>query len=825
MEGFQEGDARQDILALKLRSITHGILTVVFGLLPLIFVPLPTAALEYTKVLVVIFALAIAFIFFSLSVLRSGTVTGSFPLVFLSFFAIVAIAGLSAVFSGDLLDGLIGDTLSIHSAGFLLLLAFVILVWTLVGVGKEWIIRLFMLLIGSTLVLVAYHLSRLFLGADFLSFGVFGNAVSSPIGGWNDLALFLGLTVLLALVTFEQLPLTKVSRIVFSVVVGVALLMLAVINFFMVWLVLGIVSLVLIVYSLGKDRFTDKTLFAKKNRSLLALIVPTAVCIVAFLFVLGGSLFGGMVNRATGISYIEVRPSFGATVDLVRGVYAENAFLGIGTNRFADAWRQHKDRSINETIFWNTDFEAGNGYIPSFLVTNGVLGGLAWIAFLALLLFTGARILLRSPENDRVWYFVATASFVGAVFIWGMSLVYVPGATILLLGALFTGLLLVAGNELNPNKVRTISLAINRRSGFILTLVVMAVIMGSVAVMYGAGRHYASVFTFLKSVEAAQPGVAVETIEGLVASADQLAQNDLYARRIAEYQGALISVPEPTDLDRQQFQTAIGNGVAAARLATVRDATDPKNWATLGALYSVLVATLPATETDQLYELGKQALEEARRLDPSNPSRYLALAELEVRKGNVDEALNRTREAISYKSNYSDGLFFLSQLHVAKGEVDNAIASTEAIVALEPNNPTRYYQLGVLYAAKGDHTNAVAAFTRAVELDQNFANARYFLALSQSALGRSDDAEAQLERVLELNPGNALVTALLEELRTTGRISLNETTTTESQPVENSDGVSQTLDDVTTTEEPNTPLVSPVNTPGETAEENNSVAQ
>jgi hypothetical protein len=105
MEGFQEGDARQDILALKLRSITHGILTVVFGLLPLIFVPLPTAALEYTKVLVVIFALAIAFIFFSLSVLRSGTVTGSFPLVFLSFFAIVAIAGLSAVFSGDLLDG------------------------------------------------------------------------------------------------------------------------------------------------------------------------------------------------------------------------------------------------------------------------------------------------------------------------------------------------------------------------------------------------------------------------------------------------------------------------------------------------------------------------------------------------------------------------------------------------------------------------------------------------------------------------------------------------------------------------------------------------
>lgn len=817
-----DGVAREDALVEKLRNIAHWILTAVFGLLPLIFIPLPTTGLEHTKVLAVVFALAVALIFFSLAVLRSGTIAGSLPLPFLAFWVVVVIAGISAVFSGDLSDGLLGDTLGIHTTGFLLILALTMTVWMFVGIRKEAVVRLFMFFVGSTLALVLFHALRLILGPELLSLGIFGNAVATPIGGWNDLALFLGLTVLLALVTFEQLPLTKMSRIVFGVVVAAALVMLAVINFFFVWVVLGVVSLILVVYSLGKDRFGDKTLFAKRDRSVSSLAIPVAVCIISFLFVLGGSLFGGFINNLTGISYIEVRPSFGATIDVARGAYQENAFLGIGTNRFADAWRMYKDPSINQTIFWNTDFESGSGYIPTFFVTNGILGGIAWLVFLGLFLWSGIRTLLRSSEADRVWYFIATASFVGALFIWGMSFVYVPGAAMLLIGALCTGLMLVAGNELNPGRVKTISLAVNRRSGFILTLAVMAIIMGSVSVMYAAGRHYASVYTFLRSIEIAQPGTDLETIENLIAQADGLAPNDLYARRIAEYQIArinvLLGVAEPSEGERQQFQAAIGNGVAAARLATQRDATNPENWAVLGALYAILVSSLPEAEASQLYDLGKQALEEAKKLDPRNPLRSLALADLEIRRSNFDAARTYAQEAINMKSNYSDALFFLSQINIAAGDVPSAIASTEAMIALEPQNPSRYYQLGVLRSAQDDYTGAVSALERAIQLDQNFANARYFLAIAYSELNRPQDARQQLERILELNPGNALVTDLIAQLDANGRIEVPAAgQAAESQPVEEQDAVTQNNDDVTTTENPDTPLVTPLNTPADTS--------
>lgn len=821
MDVLQEEVVREDVLALKLRGIAHGILTIVFGLLPLIFVPLPTLGLEHTKVLAVVATLAIALIFFSLAILRSGIISGSLPVPFIAFWVVVVVAGISAVFSGDLTDGLIGDTLGIHTTAFLLVLALTMTIWIFVGIKKESIIQLFMLFLGSTLVLVLFHVLRLIFGPAFLSFGVFGNPVTTPIGGWNDLALFLGLTVLIALVTFEQLPLTKWSRVIFGVVVMAALAMLAVINFFFVWLVLGVVSLILVVYSLGKNRFSDRTLFAKRDQSVSAFAVPAGVCIIAFLFVLGGPMFGGFINNMTGISYIEVRPSFSAMIDITRGAYQENAFLGTGTNRFADAWRMYKDRTINETAFWNTDFESGSGYIPTFFVTTGVIGGLAWLAFLGLFLWSGIRILLRSSESDRVWYFIATVSFTGALFIWGMSIVYVPGAVILLLGALCTGLTLVAGNALNPGRAKIISLAVNRRSGFILTLAVMAIIMGSVAVMYAAGRHYASVYTFLRSIEVAQPGTNLEAIETLVAQADELSPNDLYARRIAEYQIARINVllgmTEPTEAERQQFQAAIGNGVAAARLATGRDATDPSNWAVLGSLYTILVGALPEAEAGQLYELGKQALEEARALDPHNPLRLLALADLELRRGNIEAARGYVGEAIALKSNYSDALFMLSQINVLTGDVESAIAATEAMIGIEPQNASRYYQLGILHSAQGNYALAATAFERAVQLDTNFSNARYFLALAYNELNRPEDVRQQLEQVLALNPGNALVTELLAELSANGRLDITtEPQRGETQPIQEQEAVSQNLDDVTTTENPDTPLVTPINTPAST---------
>lgn len=182
----------------------------------------------------------------------------------------------------------------------------------------------------------------------------------------------------------------------------------------MVWLILGLTSLVMVVYSIGKERFSGNQLSftpSISNFNSTSLTTSLIVFAVSALFVVGGATLGGAISKFTGVSYVEVRPSLEATADIARQVYKDNAFLGIGANKFTDAWRLYKDNSINSTPFWNTDFNAGNGYITTFFVTTGVFGGLAWLLFIVLYLITGIRKLLGATEDsDRMWYFIGLSS-------------------------------------------------------------------------------------------------------------------------------------------------------------------------------------------------------------------------------------------------------------------------------------------------------------------------------------------------------------------------------------------------------------------------------
>ena len=463
---MQEINTQQkDSIAVTLRSYAQTVLITIFGLLPLIFVPLVTVPFEYTKVIVVVGAVCVALVLLSFSVLRSGTlsVITSYPL--LALWTATGITFLSTLLSDDFKDSFIGDLFSIHATVFVIILALIPTVWMFLKPEKASVMRMYILLATSVVVLVCFHIARLIGGADILSFSVFNSSVSTPVGSWNDLALFLGLTVIISLVALEQLTMKRSGKILFSTACVLSLIMLAVINFFTVWLLLGLVSLVIIVYILGKDRFSTPQLpllgvHGQGNTSLFVALFVFAVSVV---FIVGGSIIGGLLAKYTNVSYVEVRPSFEATLDIARNVYEENAFLGIGTNKFSDGWRLYKDSSLNLTTFWNTDFNAGNGYLSTFFVTTGVVGGLAWMVFLVLYLVTGIRRLMSPMNIDKTWYFIAVSSFVSALYVWGMSIIYVPGVVILLFGSLCTGVSLYAFEILNGNTGKIISIGANRR--------------------------------------------------------------------------------------------------------------------------------------------------------------------------------------------------------------------------------------------------------------------------------------------------------------------------------------------------------------------------
>lgn len=796
-----------------LTRYSQYVLIVAIGILPIFFIPNSFVALGYTKAVFVSVAVIISAIILFFAMLRNGAFSIPLSTVLGSFTAIVLVSLVSGLLSDDWFDALIGTNFTTQSIAGLTLLGVVMLLGVGLSRYKQRAVKLFMLLLISTSILMVYHLLRVFFGAEFITFGVFNTTTSSPIGTWNDFAILLGLVTIMSLFAVGQLPLSKVGRTFFIGLIVAALALLMVVNFSFMWIVLGFVSLFVLVFSLTYQRFSaTPTLIPESNSSSVSLIAVSGIIFfVSVLNIVGGGSIGAMVNQMTGISYVEVRPSVSATIDIAQASLRENVLFGIGPNQFVDGWRLYKDESINNTVFWNTEFSAGSGLIPTSMVELGLLGVIAWLIFLGAFLTSGVHAFLRTDTPDKLLNFILIASFVSSLYLWIVSVLYVPTISIMLLAALFTGIFVGVKTQLLPTRSLALTIENNRKAAFVLVAVAMVLIVAAIGALYYIGQHYIAHASFARAVSTVDSVETLTAAEATIARNFELVADDLFARELALLQlarmNSLLGVTEPTAAQQQEFQTATVNGINAAQAAITADRGNPLNWRVLAEVYAVLsVANVEGT-----VQSATDALAEAKIRDPKNPVYVLLEARLAGQSEDTERARELTLEAIQLKRNYTDALFYLTQIEVAEGNVDQAIATTEAIIALEPQNPARYYQLGVLYSSVENTEASIAAFAEAVRLNPEFANARYFLALSLFQNGNQEESLAQLRIVLEANPDN-------EELAATiAAIESGEVVATDNRaPVEavSNDEVLPEAEgeQVVVTDDPDTDLIAPVNT-------------
>jgi tetratricopeptide (TPR) repeat protein len=585
------------------------------------------------------------------------------------------------------------------------------------------------------------------------------------------------------------------------------------VNFFHLWVVVGFFGLLLLVYIFSRDTILYRSIEEKDSAVSPYLVgVTLLVCAMSIIFVVAGDYVGSKITSATEINYIEVRPSVTATIDIARAVYSTDILLGTGPNRFADAWRLHKDQAINETIFWNTDFNAGFGFVPTLFITLGILGGLVILLFHGSYLYFGYKMLLRGNSTDTFWYYFGVATFVAAVFLWGMSYVYVSGPAILLLAALFTGLSFVAYQALVPAATRIIPLVNSRRRGFFLMTIVIILITACVSAMFTVGKQYVAQTQFTKARAATTP----EDFQRLLSKAYQQYPDDVFADVSAQIKLAqlrsMLSIEKPSEEEQKLFVSTAVSAVSDAEQSIRLDPTSPDGHATLASILIVLAGV----GFEDAENRANSKLEDAKWRDPLNPSYAMMIAYMAVQMNDLVLARTQIDKALGLKRNYSEALFLLSQLDIKEGNIEGAIATTKQMTTLEPQNPTRYYQLGVLLAANKDLAGAVVAYETALTIDKNFANARYMMALTLLDLSRTQDALNQLKIVRETNQDNEQLKNLITQVESNGYIpgqginlggSVNEAIPNEQQNGEA----------VTTPGDPNTDLVTPVNTVGENA--------
>lgn len=736
----------------KFLLIAAQVLTIgLIGLLPILFIPGIANTLAFDKFIITTFAVGGILVLTSLLFIFTPKIQTVVPKSYVFFFGFLVWGILSAFVAGDMYDSFYGRQFESQTIGFVIVMFFALLIPLLLQRSPKMLSRAFAL-IGLTMVFILAHLiSRLFIGSSFLDFNELGSNTQSLLGDFNDVAIYAGLVLTVSLLILFTLPLRLIAQSFVGVIMLLALSVLAIINFQTIWFFVAFVGLVLLIYGfLRKPLFgivaegTTKTkLFTKASQII--------VTCIALGFVFFGQTLSGNISSVTNTNFVEVRPSATASLSITRAVFEDNLWFGVGPNRYADAWRLHKNDSINETIFWDTDFNSGHSLVLSIFTTFGLVGGILFVLFTISFAVSISRRLLAGTEENPFNKFIAVLVFISALYLWVMTYVYTPGVSLLLLTAFLTGMSYVTAGALNKKGTNVSFVLINNKAKAVGAIAILVVVVVCVSLF---------LVTVSNKYHSEQN---IRTGTNIIELAKTYEDDELYLANGIQYTATLeqlLQNPEPSEAQQEEFLQTSQAALESFRKAIELDETNPNHHLQLAKLYLLLTIS----GVNEARDSALASYENAMLFDPKNPKYHLLLAQLALTIDDRDLAKKELESALVLKKNYTDAIQLQSEIAIADNDIEEAIDKVTSIVRLEPANPSRYLQLGLLYESNNDTELATAAYKRAVELNTNYADARYLLALQYIKQNLVDEALVELEKILVLNPGNIQLQSLIEQI-------------------------------------------------------------
>jgi tetratricopeptide (TPR) repeat protein len=498
--------------------------------------------------------------------------------------------------------------------------------------------RAYILLWGvifSSLTLLVFQSIHLFL-PDSLSLGILSGKTDNIFGSWNSLGLFSGFAVLMYLLLVEFFPVAQWGKILLQIFILLALLITAAVNFSLAWILLGALSLIIFVYkasvSLHKKGDEDA-----QHRPFP--ITSFVVVIISLVFLTSGPLVGSFLPDLLGISNTEVGPSLSATYSIGKNVIGEKPLLGIGPNRFNEAWAKYKPANINSTPFWDVEFGAGSGLIPTFAATTGILGVLAWLLFLIAFLAAGCRSIFSGARNAINWQIMAT--FVLSLYLLFALLFYAAGAATFFLFLAFAGAF-IGLSATNQGKEITMSFLNDHRKSFVSILALIILAIFSIALAFRYMERFISIYHLRSALGASEVSQAETSINKALA----MNYNDLYLRTYSQVYlvklNSLVTSGTPlSEEDKAELQKIFDQAVRSAELAVEYNGANYQNFRLLGLVYE----TAGNLGVKDAYPKAIVAYQNAARLNPLNPALEISIARATAGQGKIKEAITYAEAA------------------------------------------------------------------------------------------------------------------------------------------------------------------------------------
>jgi tetratricopeptide (TPR) repeat protein len=618
----------------------------------------------------------------------------------------------------------------------------------------------------------------IFIGANLIKPNLLGSmfqglSSGNLFGSWNDFALFFGLITLLSLYTIELLKTKGVFKFLQYFFLVFGFVFLALINIPLVWLLVSIFSIIIFIYSISFQRAGVLVIADSEHKKKFPFTAMISV-FICFIFIVGHTVIGGLISRYISLSNTDVRPSLSATSSIALKAIRHNPVFGTGPNTFGLDWSKWKDIDVVQTLFWNVDFNTGIGLLPTFAITTGLIGLIAWLAFLGLLLFKGFQSLKFTVKDRMSNYFVVSLLMV-MTYSWTVSIVYTANIVMFMIALVSSGVFVGMLVHKKSIKVNEFSFLSDPRHSFFAILILMGLIIGTMSLSYLFAEKFVSLSYFAKGLSHDTTIEGLSRAESQIKVAIALDANDAYSRALSQIYISQMNViindkTLSEDRLKASIQQLVNYSQEAAQLAVSQNKKQYINYLNLGNVYGSLVPL----QVEKSYENAVIAYDRALELAPNNPNVVLSRAQLEFVNKNTEQSFVFVDKALALKANYVEALLFKAQLYMSQSNTSDALLQLEQAIAYDPNNGDLYLQLGQLRTSVSDFKGAVIAFENAVILNPTYLSNRYYLGKAYQKVGASDKALVQFKILEQIEPDNADVK---EAIRSVSQGAVDTTTT------------------------------------------------
>jgi tetratricopeptide (TPR) repeat protein len=743
--------------------ISFVALTAMLGLLPVFSLPFAGVASEASKGVLLSVGTLLSFVFWLGARFCQGKVSMPRSLILIAGKTLMLALVLSALFSGAVRASFWGAGFGLGSGSTFILLYLVLFLCAAIFQDKKKRFQLAVAILGAGALAVLFQFSHLFFSYATAFHGFLSAPTANLVGKWNDLGIYLSFIALMSLGIIRFFPLEKRLRIALYSLFSACFFFMIAINFLAAWIIFALVMIVVCIYEWMHRAPETKPL----------LILSASVASFSILFILLNGFIGAFVPTHLHTLSLEVRPSLRATASVVSHTLAKHPLLGVGPGHFAESWVMYRPTSVLASQFWNTDFDSGFGLLPSLFATSGLLGGLALVFLLGSFLYQAMKMRIFALKDETKY--LAGGTFVLTLFLWLMTVVYVPNIALMGMTFAMTGIFVAMSAGKKASDMYALSFARDRRMKIIA--LVATVILSLAVIVFG----FISVRQFVAAVYSSRSAAALST--GSIEDAGQSmsralaidpndqeyrAMTDLYLAKA----NTLLSTPGQTlDAIKPELGELFGSARQSALLATEYDASNYLNWIELARFYQT---ALPLGLQDA-YVDAKTTYMKALALNPTNPSIYLSIANLDLAEKNTDMARQDIASALAIKPDYTDAFFLLAKIAQDSGDVQEAIRQVQKAELADPASFAAAFDLGILEYSVKDYANAGLSLEHAVILNPTNLDARYFLGVTYDAIGRKEDALAQFQYIASQTPENQEIKTIIANLQA-GRSALEPVT-------------------------------------------------